>query len=81
MTSIDKLMAAVKNIENKRVSAKHKTVTLSGFDLTIELVASVVSCGFLGWLADNHFTMKPIFFILGVLIGILAGFKNILKKL
>jgi ATP synthase protein I len=48
-----------------------------GFSVAIPLVV----LAYLGSWADNQFGTKPLFLILGVLVGVFSGFYNIFRLL
>jgi ATP synthase protein I len=49
------------------------------FRLSTELVAGVFVGGFLGWLLDRWFGTLPLFLVVFLLLGIAAGFLNVIR--
>ena len=45
------------------------------------LAAAVAFMGWIGWLVDAHFDTKPLFFLAGLFLGMIAGFYNLFKLL
>lgn len=46
------------------------------------LIASIALFAWLGWLADHKWpAMQPMYFIIGMFVGLLIGFYNIYKIL
>jgi ATP synthase protein I len=58
----------------KRSSALGKA-----FKLSTELVAGVFVGGFFGWLLDRWLGTSPLFLIVFLLLGIAAGFLNVIR--
>jgi F0F1-type ATP synthase assembly protein I len=52
----------------------------SPWGVVIELIAGICVGIFIGWHADNYFSTKPLFFILGFLFGVAGGFYNVYKR-
>ncbi|MGA7326639.1 MAG: AtpZ/AtpI family protein [Rhodomicrobium sp.] len=49
------------------------------FRLSTELVAGVFVGGFLGWLLDRLLGTLPLFLVIFLLLGIAAGFMNVIR--
>lgn len=50
-----------------------------GIRVGLEMVASLIVGGGLGWFLDDFFDTKPWLFLVFLLLGLAAGFKSILK--
>ena len=50
-----------------------------GMRVALEMVASVIVGGAIGWYIDRLFDTKPWFFLVFLLLGITAGLKSVLK--
>lgn len=72
------------NEKSKEKSKPTNNSTLSGYGLGIkistDLIASVTVGVLIGLGMDKLFSTKPIFFIIFLLLGIIAGFYNIYKS-
>ena len=45
------------------------------------MMASIALFAWLGWLADEKWSMRPMFFIIGLFVGLITGFYNFYKIL
>jgi F0F1-type ATP synthase assembly protein I len=45
------------------------------------LAAAVALMGWLGWIADAYLNTKPVFFLIGLFVGMFIGFYNMFKLL
>jgi ATP synthase protein I len=50
-----------------------------GFRLALELVTGSLVGGFIGWLLDRAVHTKPLFLIVFFLLGLAAGFRNLMR--
>jgi ATP synthase protein I len=50
------------------------------FKLSTELVAAVFVGGFFGWLLDRWMNTLPLFLVVFLLLGIVAGLKNAVRQ-
>lgn len=44
-----------------------------------ELVLSIIVCGFLGYQGDQFFESKPLFLIIGLILGTAVGFLSVYR--
>jgi ATP synthase protein I len=49
------------------------------FQLSVELVAGVFVGGLIGWFLDNWLGTSPLFLLIFLLLGIAAGFLNVIR--
>jgi ATP synthase protein I len=49
------------------------------FQLSVELVAGVFVGGLIGWFLDNWLGKSPLFLLIFLLLGIAAGFLNVIR--
>jgi ATP synthase protein I len=52
-----------------------------GLKMSLDLVSSVIVGTLIGWGIDKIFSTKPIFFIIFLLLGIVAGFINLYRSI
>jgi F0F1-type ATP synthase assembly protein I len=45
------------------------------------LAAAVAFMGWIGWMADAYYNTKPVLFLAGLFLGMIAGFYNLYKLL
>ncbi len=50
-----------------------------GMKISLDLISSIITGGLIGWGIDIFFSTKPIFFIVFLLLGIIAGFYSLYK--
>jgi ATP synthase protein I len=50
-----------------------------GLQATIEFVTAIVVGPIIGWQIDSWFKTKPIFFIIFLFVGMVAGFMNVYR--
>ena len=79
----DELKKNIKKLEDK-ISKLNEVDNFKQFRfathfLSLEIVAIILFCSFIGWKLDMYFTTKPFLFIIFLTIGIFVQFKNILK--
>ncbi len=58
---------------------RRSTALGKAFQLATELVAGVFVGGLLGWLLDRWFGTLPLFLLVFLLLGIAAGFLNVIR--
>lgn len=61
-------------------NAKHNGYNV-GLKVSMDLVASIIAGILIGLGLDNFFSTKPIFFLIFLLLGIIAGFYNLYKTI
>jgi F0F1-type ATP synthase assembly protein I len=72
----------IEELESKLIKSKIPSKNqISSFGIALEFSFSIIFCSYLGFYLDKYFTTNPILFIIFLLIGILAGLKNIFLKL
>ena len=59
---------------------KHASGYGLGMKISLDLVSSIVVGVLIGLGLDNFFLTKPIFLIIFLLLGIVAGFYNLFKS-
>jgi ATP synthase protein I len=64
--------------EVQRVEAPHSKLGVA-FRLVTELLAAVIVGGALGWGLDRIFATGPLFLIVMFLVGVAAGFFNVVR--
>ncbi len=52
-----------------------------GLKLSMDLVSAIIAGILIGLGLDNFFSTKPIFFLIFLLLGIIAGFYNLYKSI
>lgn len=60
-------------------SAQRSSAIGKAFQLSTELVAGVFVGGGFGWVLDWWLGTKPLFFLVFLLLGIAAGFLNVIR--
>jgi ATP synthase protein I len=60
-------------------SAKRSSALGKAFQLSVELVAGVFVGGLAGWALDGWFGTSPLFLLVFLLLGIAAGFLNVIR--
>ena len=61
------------------ISKKTKSGYGIGMKMSLDLISSIIAGGLIGWGIDIFFSTKPIFFIVFLLLGIVAGFFGLYK--
>ncbi len=73
----------IKNIENKKTKEKNLKHHNSGFGIGLKVSLDLISPIFVGILIglgiDKIFLTKPIFFLIFLILGIVAGFFNLFR--
>ena len=79
---INEIEKKIKEIENNK---NFKSKKINGFGMgmkvSLDLISPIVVGVLVGIGFDNFFFTKPIFFIIFLLLGIVAGFMNIIKNI
>ena len=73
----------INKIEAKKTSSKSPKLNNNlsiGFKISLDLVSPIIAGILIGIGVDKFFSTKPIFFVIFLLLGIVAGFFNILKS-
>ncbi|MAZ07383.1 MAG: hypothetical protein CMM99_02815 [Rickettsiales bacterium] len=73
----------INKIEAKKTSSKNPKFNNNlsiGFKISLDLVSPIIAGILIGIGVDKFFSTKPIFFVIFLLLGIVAGFFNILKS-
>ena len=75
---------------SKKIDKKMKTIKASqrenksgyslGIKISIDLVAAIITGSIIGLGLDKFFSTKPIFFLLFLVLGIIAGFYSLYKS-
>ncbi len=65
----------------KNHQKSHKVNYSLGLKISMDLVSSIIAGVLIGLGIDKIFSSKPIFFIIFLLLGIIAGFYNIFKSM
>ena len=73
---IDRLK--LKKEEKARRNVSGSLLTLA-YRLTIEMFAAISVCGYLGWWIDRYFETKPIFLLVLLFLGVVAGLMNAVR--
>ena len=73
---IDRLK--LKKEEKARRNVSGSLLSLA-YRLTIEMFAAISVCGYLGWWIDRYFETKPIFLLVLLLLGVVAGLMNAVR--
>ncbi len=60
-------------------SAKRSSALGKAFQLSVELVAGVFVGGLIGWALDGWLGTSPLFLLVFLLLGIAAGFLNVIR--
>ena len=77
-----RLKIAKKRIDNNKIKNNQSNTSLVGnaFKISTELVSIVVVATIIGFILDSWFDTKPWLIIVFFIIGIIAGFKNVIKS-
>ena len=70
-----------KQIKTENHQKSHKANYSLGLKISMDLVSSIIAGVLIGLGIDKIFSSKPIFFIIFLLLGIIAGFYNIFKSM
>ena len=70
-----------KKIKTENQQKSHKANHSLGLKISMDLVSSIIAGVLIGLGIDKIFSSKPIFFIIFLLLGIIAGFYNIFKSM
>ena len=70
-----------KKIKTENQQKSHKVNHSLGLKISMDLVSSIIAGVLIGLGLDKIFSSKPIFFIIFLLLGIIAGFYNIFKSM
>jgi ATP synthase protein I len=65
---------------DRQPKEKAKTNEHLAYRIGMELVVATVVGGFIGWYLDKYFDTKPWLLLTFLLLGIGAGFKNVLRS-
>jgi len=85
--NFDEIDKRIKDLEPKNKENNKKNTQSNfgiGFKISLDLISPIIVGCIVGLGFDNFFSMKPIFFIIFLLLGVIAGFLNIyryMKKL
>jgi ATP synthase protein I len=83
MSEFDDLKSKIELIKKKYKKDKIKKNNNSigsAFKISTELVAAVFVAIFIGWYIDKWLGTKPIFLIILLLVGIVAGIFNVVRS-
>ena len=83
MSEFDDLKSKIELIKKKYKKDKIHTNNNSigsAFKISTELVAAVFVAIFIGWYIDKWLGTKPIFLIILLLVGIVAGIFNVVRS-
>ena len=76
---IEEIKSKVEKIKKKkRVPKQNFNI---GFKISLDLISPIIAGILIGIGFDNFFSTKPIFFLIFLLLGIIAGFYNIIKSM
>jgi ATP synthase protein I len=88
----ERLKERLKNLEHKldlresghanlsdEESARRGSALSKAFQLAVELVAGVFVGGLIGWALDGWLGTSPLFLLVFLLLGIAAGFLNVIR--
>jgi ATP synthase protein I len=88
----ERLKERLKNLEHKldlresghanlsdEESARRGSALGKAFQLAVELVAGVFVGGLIGWALDGWLGTSPLFLLVFLLLGIAAGFLNVIR--
>ena len=83
MNKLSELKEKVKNFEKKNNQKnKNKNPGIQiGLKLSLDLISPIIVGVCIGLGLDKIFFTKPIFFLIFLLLGIIAGFFNIYKSM
>ncbi|MBM5788012.1 MAG: AtpZ/AtpI family protein [Candidatus Fonsibacter sp.] len=83
MSEFDDLKSKIEFIKKKYKKdkiIKNNNSIGSAFKMSTELVAAVFVAIFIGWYIDKWLGTKPIFLIILLLVGIVAGIFNVVRS-
>jgi len=79
---ISEIEKKIKEIESNKNLKQPKINGFGvGMKISLDLISPIVVGVLIGIGFDNFFLTKPIFFIIFLLLGIVAGFMNIIKNM
>ena len=67
-------------LKNKKNSPKKKSGYGIGMKISLDLLSSVLVGAMIGLGIDNFFSTKPIFLLIFLVLGVIAGFYNLYKS-
>mgnify|MGYP001184389469 FL=1 len=73
----------ISKIDAKKTSPKNTKLNNNlsvGFKISLDLISPIIAGILIGIGVDKFFSTKPIFFVIFLLLGIVAGFFNIFKS-
>jgi len=83
MSEFDDLKSKIELIKKKykkdKIQTKNSSIG-SAFKISTEFVAAVFVAIFIGWYIDKWLGTKPIFLIILLLVGIVAGIFNVVRS-
>ena len=83
MTSnLEKFKDRLKNIERNRYKKKNDPKGLGiGMKISLDLISPIIVGILIGLGFDKFFSTKPIFFLIFLLLGIIAGLINVIRAM
>ena len=80
-----KLSEKIKKIESKNIKSEKNKENLSGFGtglkISLDLISPIIVAVCIGVGIDKIFLTKPIFFLIFLLLGIIAGLINVIRAM
>ena len=81
-SNLEKFKERLKNIEENRFKKKTEPKGLGvGMKISLDLISPIIVGILIGLGFDKIFSTKPIFFLIFLLLGIIAGFISVIKSM
>ena len=81
-SNLEKFKERLKNIEENRFKKKTEPNGLGvGMKISLDLISPIIVGILIGLGFDKIFSTKPIFFLIFLLLGIIAGFISVIKSM
>ena len=78
----EEIKKKVKLIEEKKIGKKRKNLKGNiGLKISLDLISPMIAGVLIGLGFDKIFLTKPIFFLIFLLLGIIAGLINVIKAM
>ena len=80
---LEEFREKISKIDAKKTAPKNTKLNNNlsiGFKISLDLVSPIIAGILIGIGVDKFFSTKPIFFVIFLLLGVVAGFFNIFKS-
>ena len=81
-SNLKKFKERLKNIEENKFKKKTESKGLGvGMKISLDLISPIIVGILIGLGFDKIFSTKPIFFLIFLLLGVIAGFISVIKSM